>query len=62
VTNRKQLESLLNEVTGRDWTLKLTAKEDLATKKTKFASEAEDYKDDPLIREALEVFKGHIKR
>ncbi|MEP6602968.1 MAG: DNA polymerase III subunit gamma/tau [Spartobacteria bacterium] len=54
-SNRKQLETLLKEISGRDWTLKLTAKEGLPAKK------AESYKDDPIIQEALEMFKGEIK-
>jgi DNA polymerase-3 subunit gamma/tau len=58
-SNRKQLENLLNEVSGRDWTLKLTAREGLPPRKA--ATKAGDYKDDPLIREALEMFKGEIK-
>jgi DNA polymerase III subunit gamma/tau len=58
-SNRKQLEGLLNEVSGRDWTLKLTAKEGLPAKKAPIKSD--NYKDDPLIQEALEMFKGEIK-
>jgi hypothetical protein len=57
-TNRKLIESLLQEVSGRDWTLKLTIKDDLPSKQ----EPADDYPDDPLIREALEIFKGEIKR
>jgi DNA polymerase-3 subunit gamma/tau len=58
-SNRKQLEDLLHQISGRGWTLKLMAKEGLARKKTSAA--ADDYKHDLLIREALEVFKGEIK-
>jgi DNA polymerase-3 subunit gamma/tau len=58
-SNRKQLENLLKEINGRDWTLKLTAKEGLPPKKA--AKKSEEYKDDPLIQEALEMFKGEIK-
>jgi DNA polymerase III subunit gamma/tau len=69
--NREFLEALLKEGTGREWSLKLCVKEGLA------ASPPEDeiapaqpakktgaraaFKDDPLIREALEIFKGEIK-
>jgi DNA polymerase-3 subunit gamma/tau len=57
-TNRKLIESLLHEVSGRDWTLKLTVKDDLPSKD----KSSEDYADNPLIRDALEIFKGEIKR
>jgi DNA polymerase III subunit gamma/tau len=59
-SNRRQLEDLLKQTSGRDWSLKLTAREGLARKKTAVA--ADNYKDDPLIQEALEMFKGEIKR
>jgi DNA polymerase-3 subunit gamma/tau len=58
-SNRKQLENLIKEVSGRDWTLKLTAKEGLPPKKA--PAKSDDYKNDPLIQEALEMFKGEIK-
>ncbi len=57
-TNRKLIESLLHEVSGRDWTLKLTVKDDLPSKD----KPSEEYADNPLIRDALEIFKGEIKR
>ena len=56
-TNRKLIESLLQEVSGRDWTLKLTVQNDLPSKN----KTSEDYADKPLIREALEIFKGEIR-
>src|SRR5213075_2103094 len=57
-TNRKLIESLLREASGRDWTLKLTVKDDLPNKE----KPSEDYADNPLIREALEIFKGEIRK
>jgi DNA polymerase III gamma/tau subunit len=61
-TNRKLIESLLNEVSGKDWTLKLTMSEKLPAKgETTVASPSADYGDDPLIREALDIFKGQIR-
>ena len=57
-TNRKLIESLLHEVSGKDWTLKLTIKDDLPSKQ----KPEENYADDPLIREALEIFKGEIRK
>lgn len=70
--NRRFLESLLKEISGRDWTVKFTEKEGLpgpsAANETTAPSgvppkkpTAESFKDDPLIREALEIFKGQIK-
>jgi len=64
--NRKFLETLLNETTGKDWTLKLSVKEQLpsrhsASSQTGKSSTADDFKDDPLIQEALEMFKGEIR-
>jgi DNA polymerase III subunit gamma/tau len=57
-TNRKLIESLLQEVSGKDWTLKLTIKDGLPSKQ----KPAENYADNPLIREALEMFKGEITK
>ena len=57
-TNRKLVESLLHEASGKDWTLKLTMQNDLPSKQPS----SEDYTDSPLIRDALEIFKGEIKR
>jgi DNA polymerase III subunit gamma/tau len=61
--NRKLIESLLREVSGRDWTLKLTVKENLASKGAPTQQPSSgNYTDDPLIREALEIFKGEVRR
>jgi DNA polymerase-3 subunit gamma/tau len=63
VTNRKLIEALLHEVSGRDWTLKLMVGENLPSKgEPATASAKENYADDPLIREALEIFKGEVRR
>src|SRR5437870_5084620 len=65
-TNRKFLETLLHEITGKDWTVKLTVSDKLPPKHA-VASESgkgfhsEDFKDDPLIQEAIEMFKAQIK-
>ncbi len=62
-SNRKLIETLLREVSGKDWTLNLTARENLVSKaQSSGESSSENYTDDPLIREALEIFKGEIKR
>jgi DNA polymerase-3 subunit gamma/tau len=65
-TNRKFLETLLHEITGKDWTVKLSVKEELPSKQssppqTGKSSLADDFKDDPLIQEAIEMFKAEIK-
>jgi len=62
-TNRKLIETLLSEVSGKDWTLKLTVRDNLVSKvQPAGESRSENYADDPLIREALEIFKGELKR
>jgi DNA polymerase III subunit gamma/tau len=65
-TNRKFLETLLHEITGKDWTMKLSVKQELPSKQsspsqTGKSSRADDFKDDPLIQEAIEMFKAEIK-
>ena len=61
-TNRKLIETLLREVSGKDWSLKLTVHENLPSKATTSGQNpSENYADDPLIREAVEIFKGQIR-
>ena len=62
-SNRRQLENLVREISGRDLSVKLEAKEGLPSKKPQEESttRAQQFKDDPLIQEALEMFKGEIK-
>jgi DNA polymerase-3 subunit gamma/tau len=64
---REFLEAIVKEISGQDWKIKFVLKEGLtvaapaepmAPKKPE--SQA-TFKDDPLIREALEIFKGEIK-
>jgi DNA polymerase-3 subunit gamma/tau len=65
--NRKFLESLLHEITGKDLSVKLILKEDLPSRSSpppankSGKAPTNDLKDDPLIKEALEMFKGEIK-
>jgi DNA polymerase III subunit gamma/tau len=68
--NRNFLEALLNEITGSDWTLKLslveglppTAEAQAEAEVAKFKpNDTESFKNDPLIQEALKIFKGEIK-
>jgi DNA polymerase-3 subunit gamma/tau len=60
-SNRKQLESLLQQASGRDWTVKFVAREGIQLPKAKEPKSTEAFKDDPLIQEALEMFKGKIR-
>jgi DNA polymerase-3 subunit gamma/tau len=65
--NRKFLETLLREITGKELSVKLSVQEELAARNPRpRANESgkaptKDFKDDPLIKEALEMFKGEIK-
>jgi DNA polymerase-3 subunit gamma/tau len=64
---RDYIDAVLKEVSGQDLKIKFVLKEGLPTPvpqevaaPTKSESPA-TFKDDPLIREALEIFKGEIK-
>ncbi len=71
--NREFLESVLKEISGRDWDLKFSLNEGLVIetpkdenfsstlRKQKPVETTAKFQDDPLIREALEIFKGEIK-
>jgi DNA polymerase-3 subunit gamma/tau len=74
--NRDFLEALLKEISGRDWSVKFSLKEGLLVQAPKLeekeeapapaperkaAEVAASFTNDPLIREALEIFKGEIK-
>ena len=72
--NRTFLEALLKELTGTDWMVKLSVAEGLPSTpppaetqaeaestKPKANDSVDSFKDDPLIQEALEIFKGEIK-
>jgi DNA polymerase-3 subunit gamma/tau len=59
--NRRQLETLLNEASGRDWSVKFVAKDGIPPISADAAKPAESFKDDPLIQEAIELFKAEIR-
>ena len=61
--NRKFVETLLHEITGNDWTLKLTVNEELVSKNTAVAedSSSDDFKNEPLIQEAIELFNARVR-
>ena len=61
--NRKFVETLLHEITGKDWTLKLTVNEELASKSAVVQehSSSDDFSDEPLIQEAIELFNARVR-
>lgn len=62
--NRRQLETLLREASGRDWSVRFVAKEGIIpsdASASDAAQSVESFKDDPLIQEALEMFNAQIK-
>jgi DNA polymerase III subunit gamma/tau len=60
--NRRQLEMLLKEVTGRDWSVRFVAKDGIPSSSgVDAAKSAESFKDDPLIQEAIEMFNAQIR-
>ena len=67
VARRDYIDAVLKEVSGQDFKVKFVVKEGLSvvapaeTSAPKKAETQATFKDDPLIREALEIFKGEIK-
>lgn len=61
--NRKFVETLLHEITGTDWTLKLTVNEELASRSAAVPEDSppHDFKDEPLIQEAIELFNARVR-
>ena len=59
--NRRQLETLLSEASGRDWSVKFVAKDGIRPSTADAAKPAESFKDDPLIQQAIELFKAQVK-
>ena len=61
--NRRLLETLFCEITGTDWSVKLSVKEELPSKHAPASedSRSENFKEDPLIQEAIGLFNAQIK-
>jgi DNA polymerase III subunit gamma/tau len=61
--NRRFLETLLHEITGADWSVKLGVKEELPSRQSQVSegSRTENFKEDPLIQEAIGLFNAQIK-
>jgi DNA polymerase III subunit gamma/tau len=59
---RRQLETLLTEVSGRDWSVKFLAKEGMPSRTAaETTKSADSFKDDPLINEAIELFNARVR-
>ncbi len=61
VNNRRQLEAFLKETTERDWSVKFVAKDGILQSTADTPKPVESFKDDPLIQEAIELFKAEIR-
>jgi len=62
VNNRRQLETLLTEVSGRDWTVKFVAKDGIPrSSAAETPKSSESFKDEPLIQEAIELFNARVR-
>jgi DNA polymerase III subunit gamma/tau len=59
--NRRQLETLLSEASGRDWSVKFVAKDGIRPSTADAAKPADSFKDDPLIQQAIELFNAQVK-
>jgi len=60
--NREFLETLLYEITGKDWSVRLSVNEELPSKQSLASrhSRPENFKEDPLIQEAIGLFNAQI--
>ena len=62
VNNRRQLETILGDVSGRDWSVKFLAKDGMPPSTASESDKsAESFKDDPLIHEAIELFNARVR-
>jgi hypothetical protein len=61
--NRKFVETLLHEISGKDWTLRLAVNEKLPSKSAVAAgnSPSDDFTNEPLIQEAIELFNARVR-
>ncbi|PWT78643.1 MAG: DNA polymerase III, subunit gamma and tau, partial [Acidobacteria bacterium] len=58
--NRRHLEMLLKEASGQDWSVKFLAKDGIVPSAGVGAAKSPE-SDDPLIQEAIELFKAQVK-
>jgi DNA polymerase III subunit gamma/tau len=62
VNNRRQLETILGDVSRRDWSVKFLAKDGMPPSTASESDKsAESFKDDPLIHEAIELFNARVR-
>ena len=61
--NRKFVETLLHEVSENDWTLKLTVGKELVSRNAvaNEDSSPNDFTNEPVIQEAIELFNARVK-
>ena len=59
--HRRELESLLRQASSHDWSIKFVAKDGILPSNPGAAKPADSFKDDPLIREAIELFNAEVK-
>ncbi len=61
--NRKFIETLLHEITAKDWTLKQSVGEELAPRNAVVPEHSigHDFKNEPLIQEAIELFNARVR-
>jgi hypothetical protein len=58
------MESLLSEASGRGWLVKFLAKDGIRSTDVAVSQggkSVESFKDDPLIQEAIELFKAQVR-
>jgi len=61
--NRKFVETLLHEITGNDWILKLTVNEELASRSSVVPEPSPShFNNEPLIQEAIELFNARVSQ
>jgi DNA polymerase-3 subunit gamma/tau len=62
MNNRRQLETLLKDMSGRDWTVKFAPKDDIPPSSAPDTPKSsESFKDEPLIQEAIELFNARVR-
>jgi DNA polymerase-3 subunit gamma/tau len=60
--NRKFVETLLHEIAGKDLSLRLTVNEELASRNAAVTEHSpQDFKDEALIQEAIELFNARVR-
>jgi DNA polymerase III subunit gamma/tau len=60
--NRRFLETLLHEITGKDWSVRLSVNDKLPSRQSLASQDSpkENFKEDPLIQEAIGLFNAQI--